>query len=72
MRARRSVYYSKNRLSLGKPCAGFGYRLTAAIETRSTIAGGRGYNKFVPVLGGNGTKTAPIGDIFDQPPSQMR
>ena len=34
--------------------------------------GGRGCNKFVPVLGGNGTKTAPTGDIFDQPPGQMR
>ena len=26
----------------------------------------------VPVLGGNGTKIAPTGDIFDQPPGQMR
>ena len=23
---------------------------------------------FIPVLGGNGTKIAPTGDIFDQPP----
>ena len=29
--------------------------------------GGRGCNKFVPVLGGDGTKIAPTGDIFDQP-----
>ena len=29
--------------------------------------GGRGCNKFVPVLGGNGTKIAPTGDIFNQP-----
>ena len=36
-------------------------------ETRSTIEGGRGCNKFVPVLRGNGTKIAPIGNIFDQP-----
>ena len=34
--------------------------------------GGRGCNIFVPVLGGNGTKIAPNGDIFDQPPDQMR
>ena len=34
--------------------------------------GGRGYNKFVPVLGGNGTKIAPTGDILGQPPGQMR
>ena len=34
--------------------------------------GGRGCNIFVPVLGGNGTKIAPTGDRFDQPPGQMR
>ena len=38
----------------------------------STIGGGGGCNIFVPVLGGKGTKIAPIGDIFDQPPGQMR
>ena len=27
---------------------------------------------FVLVLGGNGTKIAPTGDIFDQPRGQMR
>ena len=37
------------------------------VSTRSTIEGGRGCNKFVPVLRGNGTKIAPIGNIFDQP-----
>ena len=42
-------------------------------NTCSTIGGrgGRGYNKFVPVLGGDGTKIAPTADIFDQPPSGM-
>ena len=30
--------------------------------------GWRGCNKFLPVLGGNGTKIAPTEDIFDQPP----
>ena len=39
--------------------------------TRSTIGGGRGCNKFVPVLGGDSTKIAPTGDIFDQPPGGM-
>ena len=34
--------------------------------------GGRGCNIFVPVLGGNGTKIAPTGDIFDQPPGRIR
>ena len=34
--------------------------------------GGRGCNIFVPVLGGNGTKIAPSGDMFDQPPGQMQ
>ena len=42
------------------------------IKTRSTIGGGRGCNKFIPVLGGNGIKTAPTGNIFDQLPGQMR
>ena len=40
--------------------------------TRSTIGGGGGCNKFVPVLGGNGTKIIPTGDIFDQLPGQKR
>ena len=34
--------------------------------------GGRGCNKVVPVLGGDGTKIAPTGDLFGHPPSQMR
>ena len=38
--------------------------------TSSKIERGRGCNIFVPVLGGNGTKIAPTGDIFDQPPGQ--
>ena len=38
---------------------------------RSTIEGGRGCNKCVPVLRGNGTKIAPTGYIFDQPPGGM-
>ena len=33
--------------------------------------GGGGCNKFVPVMGGDGTKIAPTGDIFDQPPGGM-
>ena len=32
---------------------------------------GKGCNKIVPVLGGNGTKKAPTGDISDQPPGGM-
>ena len=36
-----------------------------------TIEGGRGCNNFVPVLRGNGTKIAPTGGIFDQPPGGM-
>ena len=35
--------------------------------SRSTIEERRGYNKFVPVLGGDGTKIAPPRDLFDQP-----
>ena len=33
--------------------------------------GGRGCNKFVPVLGGDGTKIVPPEDVFDQPPDEM-
>ena len=33
--------------------------------------GGRGCHKFVLVLGGDGTKIAPTGDLFDQPPREM-
>ena len=33
--------------------------------------GGAGSNNFVPVLGGDGTKIAPNGDIFGQPPGGM-
>ena len=43
-----------------------------AIRTSSTIGGWRGCNIFVPVLRGNGTKIAPTGDKFDQPPGQIR
>ena len=32
---------------------------------------GGGYRKFVPVLGGDGTKLAPIGDIFNQPSGEL-
>ena len=28
---------------------------------------GKGCNQFVPVLGGDGTKIAPTGELFDQP-----
>ena len=41
------------------------------LVTRSTIERGRGCNKFVPVLKGNGTKIAPTGDICVQPPGEM-
>ena len=41
-------------------------------ESRSTIGGGgRGCNKFVPVLSGDGTKIVPPGDLFDQAPGEM-
>ena len=36
------------------------------------LGGGRGCNILVPVLGGNGAKIAPTGDLFDQAPVQMR
>ena len=39
--------------------------------SRSTIGGGQGCNKFVPVLGGEYTRVAPPGDLFDQHPREM-
>ena len=33
--------------------------------------GGAGSSNFVPVLGGDGTKIAPTGDIFGHPPGGM-
>ena len=48
-------------------------RLT--IDTRSESFndwGGRGCRKIVPVLGGDSTKITPPGDIFDQPPCEIR
>ena len=45
---------------------------TACASDQFSDCGGRGCNVFVPVLGGNGTKIVPTGDIFDQPPGQMR
>ena len=51
----------------------YGRIMEASSRSRSTIGGGgRACNKFVLVLGGNGTKIAPTGDTFDQPPGQMR
>ena len=52
--------------SLSRPCAGDG-----AAESFYDW-GGRRCRKFVPVLGGDGTKIAPPGDMFDQPPGEMR
>ena len=77
-----------NRRSRGKPKLGYKNRPdtrgTTVVNTLSPegraeslepvqrLGGGRGGNIFVPVLGGNSTKIAPTGDIFDQPPDQMR
>ena len=33
--------------------------------------GGAGYHKFVSVLGGDGMKIAPPGDILDRPRGEM-
>ena len=35
--------------------------------SRSTTGGGRGCNKFVPVLGGDRTRIAPPGDVLTNP-----
>ena len=42
------------------------------VSSRSTIGGGGGgCHNFVPVLGGDDTKIAPPGDLFDQPHCEM-
>ena len=43
-----------------------------AMDPFNDWGGGRRCNKSVPVSGGNGTKKAPTGDIFEQLPGQMR
>ena len=40
-------------------------------KSRSTIGGGRGCHKSVPILGEDSTKIAPPGVSFDQPPREM-
>ena len=50
---------------------GVNSRVRVRSETRSTIERGRGCNKIVPVLRGNGTKIAPTGDICVQPPGEV-
>ena len=40
-------------------------------ESFNDWGGERGCNKFVPVLGGDGTKIAPPRDLFDQAPDEM-
>ena len=40
------------------------------ISTSRNDRGRRGCRKFVSVLGGDGTKIAPPGDIFDHPPGE--
>ena len=40
-------------------------------ESFNDWGGGRGCNKFSPVLGGDVTKVAPPGNLFDQPPDEM-
>ena len=44
----------------------------AAAAESSNDWGDRECRKFVPVLGEDGTKIAPPGDIFDQPSGEMR
>ena len=48
-------------------------RINIRGKSHSAIwGGGRGCNKFVPVLGGNDTKIVSTGDIVDQVLRQMR
>ena len=54
--------------SIGEPAQRSEWPLERGVTQR---LGGRGCRKFVPVLGGDGTKIAPPGDIFDQTPGEM-
>ena len=50
-----------------KPCV----RNCSREELFNDWGGGGGCHNFVPVLGGDDTKIAPPGDLFDQPPGEM-
>ena len=56
---------------------GHGRQIADVIQKKPNPAAGlndsdwRGCRKFVPVLGRDGTKMAPSGDIFDQPLGEM-
>ena len=78
------IFFSKKTLNVSRPSEHPSVRgkkmlngsmallsYTGVLLTRSMIEGGRGCNNFVPVLGGDGTKTSPTGDIFDQLPRDM-
>ena len=54
-----------------RPLQPFALLVWLIFKSRSTIGGGRGCHKLVPGLGGDGTKIAPSGDLFDQPPGGM-
>ena len=60
----------------GRPAISSRYRTATVAVPFSTFRvvqrlGGRGCNKFVPVLGGDGAKIIPPGDLFYQPPGEM-
>ena len=61
-------YISSIESILPSPCC----KLFSHLASSTFGGAGRGCNIFVLVLGGNGTIIAPTGDIFDQPPGQMR
>ena len=54
-------FFSRDRFDRSVPREPLILHTQQAMKTRSTIVGGGGYNKVVPVLGGNGTKIAPTG-----------
>ena len=41
------------------------------MESFNDWGGGAEMSQICPVLGGDGTKRAPTGDLFDQPPGEM-
>ena len=65
------LYRGLRKRAKGRPGSKIMVYFQTGLELFNDWGGGRGCNKFVPVLGGNGTEIAPPGDLFDQPSGEM-
>ena len=64
-------YYTYGVALSSQSSKAFFWSFLVVYGSRSRIWGRREYNKFVPVLGRDGTKIVPPGNIFDQPSGKM-